>query len=92
MKVSIYEAQDLPEEVLIELSRVLAGLAYARNVVDVVQSLKIIDYKHLVFYTYGDHGGVTYYREGVEEQLLTYYDEGGEYEKRLSRRHSSIAQ
>lgn len=92
MKVSIYEAENLDEEVITELSQVLAGLAFAKNVVDVVKVVKVSAFEHLAFYTYGDHGGVTYWRDGVELQLLTYYEEGGEYEKRLSRRHSSVAQ
>ena len=92
MKVTICEAENLEEEVVAEISQVLAGLAFAKNVVDVVKVVKVSAFEHLAFYTYGDHGGVTYWRDGVELQLLTYYEEGGAYEKRLSRRHSCIAQ
>lgn len=92
MKVTICEAENLEEEVVAEISQVLAGLAFAKNVVDVVRVVNVSAFEHLAFYTYGDHGGVTYWRDGVELQLLTYYEEGGEYEKRLSRRHSSVAQ
>lgn len=87
MKVTICEAENLEEEVVAEISQVLAGLAFAKKVVDVVRVVNVSAFEHLAFYTYGDHGGVTYWRDGVELQLLTYYEEGGEYEKRLSRRH-----
>jgi hypothetical protein len=62
MKVTICEAENLEEEVVAEISQVLAGLAFAKNVVDVVRVVNVSAFEHLAFYTYGDHGGVTYCR------------------------------
>ena len=47
MKVTICEAENLEEEVVAEISQVLAGLAFAKNVVDVVKVVKVSALEHL---------------------------------------------